>query len=161
MNGDPIPDRWRDTVVDRLLGDTKEPYYGAAWLESAYQRHGLKVGRLGARVAALLNSWAAGIYHLGHQNPKKWTFDNETWVEFIHTGYMATVDSNDLTRLVFLAHDFCLRVDVSAVAPRRFRFLFPERQRDGGISERHPTLEQAVTIHRAQGWPAEEPAHAV
>jgi hypothetical protein len=58
---------------------------------------------------------------------------------------MATQDFNHLTRLVFAAHDHCVRIEVS---PKAFRYLditmHSGRGREGGTMESHPTIEGAL-----------------
>jgi hypothetical protein len=60
----------------------------------------------------------------------------------------STFDSDRLTRLVFLAHDRAIRVEVKSSSPYRIKLVLFKRGRDGGISNRHPTLEQAIEVHR-------------
>jgi len=63
---------------------------------------------------------------------------------------LATWDFNEMTRLVFLAHDRCIRVSVSAVSKGVLELAFHKRKRRGGMSQRHPTLEQAVEDWRKE-----------
>lgn len=60
---------------------------------------------------------------------------------------MATHDAELLTRLVFLAHDRCVR---AFIEPAGFymRIGITNRLRDGLIMTGHPTLEQAVASWR-------------
>lgn len=66
----------------------------------------------------------------------------------------ATWDGNLLTRLVFLAHDHCVRVDISPSQPGRLRIdawkRAPIGAADSPIMMGHPTLEQAVALHRGK-----------
>jgi len=57
---------------------------------------------------------------------------------------MATFDFDELTRLVFLAHDHCIRAQVMTGGPRGLRIAIWKREREGGIARRHPTLDQAM-----------------
>ena len=61
----------------------------------------------------------------------------------------ASFDSDRLTKLVFLAHDRCVRVEIE---PRAFRYLnitlYKRHLRLGRIFERHPTIEEALQLHR-------------
>lgn len=83
---------------------------------------------------------------------------------------LATYDFTQLTRLVIMAHDKCVRVEVSAYAPHEDEDVAPlddngepperwfparaltiaiwPRRREGNFSERHPTLEHAVQAYR-------------
>lgn len=62
-----------------------------------------------------------------------------------YSGRMATYDHDELTRLVVLAHDQCIRVELRASGPGRVGLaLWKRHKRDGCLSERHPTMEEAV-----------------
>lgn len=62
---------------------------------------------------------------------------------------LATIDSNGLTNLVIGAHDNCIRVSIEAIAPRLYKIRMHKRHcREGEISRRHPTIEQAVAQYR-------------
>lgn len=68
-----------------------------------------------------------------------------------HYGDLSTFDFDVLTRLVVLAHDRCVRVGVIPYRPRELAITLHKRTRDGGVSRRHPTLEQAVATVRRNG----------
>lgn len=62
-----------------------------------------------------------------------------------HNGDMATYDFDFLTRLVFLAHDRCIRASVQNGGPRKVKVvIFKRASRDGRISVGHPTIETAL-----------------
>lgn len=63
-------------------------------------------------------------------------------------GDLPSFDSNLLTRLTLMAHDRAVRVEV-APAMRYLRIAIWQRVREGGINERHPTIETAIEAHRA------------
>lgn len=61
------------------------------------------------------------------------------------TGDLSTYDADGLTRLVFLAHDRAIRVEVSACNMQRLTVAVHKRRaREGSMFERHPTLAKAV-----------------
>lgn len=64
----------------------------------------------------------------------------------------STHDGDDLTKLVIAAHDECVRVELSPATPRMLRVSLHPRVREGGISARHPTIEDAIA--RFRGVPA-------
>lgn len=68
----------------------------------------------------------------------------------IQNNEIATYDFNAMTRLVVMAHDLCVRVEVSAVSKHTLKVAIWKRQREGAIYKRHPTLEQAVPLIRKQ-----------
>jgi len=65
-----------------------------------------------------------------------------------HFGPLATFDGDDLTRLVILAHDRCIRAQVEQGGPNRLRIAIWKRAREGSTYERHPTIEQAIEAFR-------------
>jgi len=71
-------------------------------------------------------------------------------------GDLSTWDSNMLTRLVFLAHDACIRAEIGSSSPRMVRIIIHQRAtREGGFAQRHPTIESALANWRAthpDGW---------
>jgi hypothetical protein len=66
-----------------------------------------------------------------------------------HFGSMATFDFNELTRLVLLAHERCIRAEISQGGPNRLRIAIWKREREGAMHERHPTIEQAIEEFRS------------
>ena len=72
-------------------------------------------------------------------------------------GGFATVDFDRLTRLVILAHDQMVRVQLIPSGPGRIGFaLWKRHKRDGAMSERCPTMETAISYHRPRPAPAGE-----
>lgn len=70
-------------------------------------------------------------------------------------GSIATYDFDVLTRLVVAAHDEAVRVDISPSGPRLLKLsLFP-REREGSMTKRHPTMEEAV--ESARKWTSRLP----
>lgn len=63
-------------------------------------------------------------------------------------GDLATYDYDKLTKLVIMAHDQCVRVSVMPHAFKTLRISIWKREREGGMSQRHPTLEQAIEKFR-------------
>lgn len=82
------------------------------------------------------------------------------WAVTTSASRFATFDFNDLTRAVFLAHDRCLRLEVNPGGPRRVTIAIHQRVREGGMSQRHPTLEAAVAGWRRAHPEPQEPSHA-
>ena len=62
---------------------------------------------------------------------------------------LATYDFDTLTRLVFLAHDRCVRVEIVQGGPGRVGVVIWRRAgRFGDIYSRHPSIEQALLLWR-------------
>lgn len=67
----------------------------------------------------------------------------------IFSGTLATFDFDGLTRLVFLAHDRCIRVELISSGPSRVGIALHKRHtREGSSSQRHPTITEALERHR-------------
>jgi len=57
----------------------------------------------------------------------------------------ATFDFDYLTRLVFMAHDRCIRAEIQPSGPGMLKLVLNKRfYRDGEMYERHPTIETAL-----------------
>lgn len=62
---------------------------------------------------------------------------------------LSTFDSDRLTRLVLLAHDRCVRVDIAGGVARMVTLeLHRRHKRDGDMMSRHPTVAEAIATHR-------------
>lgn len=85
----------------------------------------------------------AALYRGEHHFPSQLTPYGEGW-SMSHFGSLATFDTDDLTRLVLLAHDYCFRAQVEQGGPNRLRIAIWKREREGCMFERHPTIEQAL-----------------
>lgn len=59
-------------------------------------------------------------------------------------GEIATYDFNSMTRLVVMAHDLSVRVEVSGHKKNELRIAIWKRKREGTIDERHPQMETAI-----------------
>lgn len=70
------------------------------------------------------------------------------WMVKHDRGDLATYDYNDLTRLVLMAHDKCIRVSINPISKTAVGIAIWKRQREGSMSERHPTLEHAIEKFR-------------
>jgi hypothetical protein len=74
-----------------------------------------------------------------------------------HSGDIATYDYDFLTRLVFLAHDKCIRASVQNSGPRLIKIVIWKRDgRTGRMAEGHPTIETALGK-----WRERHPASAL
>jgi hypothetical protein len=63
-------------------------------------------------------------------------------------GSLSSFDFSELTRLVIMAHDRCVRVEVGAEKKHELRIAIWKRQREGSIDARHPTIEKAICDFR-------------
>ena len=120
-------------------------YVGAEYLDRPAFA-GKPMSPLGREVADILGQVWRGIYHL--RRPERFDWSNPYYIEIRITQELATYDGLELTALVVLCHDHAIRLSVAGCAPRTLRLLFHKRQREGDITQRHPTIEHAVEIVR-------------
>lgn len=83
-----------------------------------------------------------------HHIPGKIRAYGPAWyINFHHD--LSTFDFDYLTRLVFLAHDRCVRASIQQSGPRMIKIIIWAREgRDGSMYERHPTIEHALSEWR-------------
>ena len=93
----------------------------------------------------LLADCFGGAHHVPH-NVRKCGYGIRVSVG---SGQLSTFDFDRLTRLVFLAHDRCVRVEITSSGPGRVGIALHRRHtRDGCMGQRHPTLDGAIALHR-------------
>jgi len=122
-------------------------YAGANWIRRQLDNYDIciEMSILGCNVADLLGELFRGIYHLDHKALFNVDWSNERCIEFTLSNHdLATTDFDELTRLVFLAHHFAIRVSIEACHIHRLRLLFFQRYRGDILMDCHPTLDQAV-----------------
>lgn len=102
------------------------------------------------RCVGLLAEWQCGTHHItDYINVKKIDWQHPFLLSVCYRGDLATFDFDNLTRLVFLAHDLLIRVELCGASNRYIRLhLHPRGMRDGGMSERHPTAIAALELFR-------------
>ena len=59
-------------------------------------------------------------------------------------GGMASYDYTQLTTLVLMAHYKCIRVEIQPCSPCHIKIAIWKRVREGNMSRRHPTIEEAI-----------------
>jgi len=100
---------------------------------------------LGETVADFLGDVFGGIYHLDTRALRKVEWDNKHHILFILGWHsLATVDFGELTRIVVLAHDRALRVEISPHTFRHMKLLFHQRETGNEPSTQCPTLEDHI-----------------
>ena len=62
---------------------------------------------------------------------------------------LATFDFDYLTKLVIMAHNWCLRVAIDGSGPGMIKIILHKRHLvEGDIGKRHPTIEQAIEKYK-------------
>ena len=87
------------------------------------------------------------LYHGKHHIPGKIKPRGDGW-KVNHYGTLTTFDFDNLTNLVFLCHDRAVRAEVGQSGPNMVRISIWQRKREGGFSERHPTIDVALETWR-------------
>ena len=88
-------------------------------------------------------------WQFGEHHGPRYVYEWGKGIKFSMYDGLSTFDFDYLTRLVFLAHDRCIRAEIIASSPGRVGIVLHKRHtRDGGIAARHPTAEQALAAHR-------------
>jgi hypothetical protein len=122
-------------------------YAGSEWLAKAlYSRTPeFVISELGKGAADLLGELFFGIYHLDEKALLRVDWANQHHI-IISIGWKdwSTVDFDNLTRLVFLAHWLAIRVNMEPSRYGYMRVMFHPRTREGNVCQRHPTLDEAV-----------------
>jgi len=87
------------------------------------------------------------LFHGEHHIPSDVKPFGHGWKISAHS--MATYDFDELTRLVFLAHDRCVRVEIVPSGPGRIGIAIWKRHgRNGDMYSRHPTIKCALVNWR-------------
>lgn len=97
---------------------------------------------------AFFAEFYGGEHHFPKGGVKDW---GDGYCVIHDQGDLATYDWDKLTRLVLMGHDKCIRVAVYPCAFKTLRIAIWKRKREGNMSSRHPTLEQAIEKFRSNG----------
>lgn len=107
------------------------------------------VSEFGRTVAAICAEFSGGLYNWNPlSSAQKSDWSNRHCIEIVWGGTLSTFDYSNLTALVFLAHDYAVRIELQAAAPNYMLLRFHPRKRHGEFFERHPTIEEAVDFWR-------------
>lgn len=132
------------------MSDIHSPDHCSRW--SGIPQEGLNDFHRQA-IGILVKAFRTGVYNL----PIKWDRARlgggpcPSLTVNVYSGGLATWDFDHLTRLVIAAHDECIRLEISPSAPRYLKISMWQRNtREGSISQRHPTIEEAIAGYRRQ-----------
>lgn len=117
----------------------------AQWVATATKQ---TLSPLGEKVATMLGIAYAGIYHLSHRQILRTDWTSETFISISILDGIASWDACNLTYLVILAHEMCLRLEIRSSAPGYLKLCFSPRERKGNVSHCHPTIEETVNMVR-------------
>jgi hypothetical protein len=137
------------TMETRELGELQaKPGPIADWIRRACKQ---EPSLFGARVAAVLAATYGGTHHLDRVRMQKvrWTALDYIEVCLGPKEELATWDFDQLTMLVVLAHDACIRLSIRPGGQALKLLFHPRRGRVGSMSRRHPGIEEHVALIRA------------
>lgn len=131
----------------------KNRYAGAYWVA----RHTKKpMSEFGKLVADILGQAFLGIYHI-ERRLRNVDWSDDRYIRVPYHGGLATTDGNELTRLVLLAHDSCVRFEIEPCNMQYVYLTFTPRKRAESMMENHPTMEEHVAKIRGYLWTDEMP----
>ncbi len=107
-----------------------------------------QVSPLGERAAELLEQFFSGMHNADLATLRRVDWANTYFIEYRLFGQLSSFDFDNLTRLVLLAHDHCLRVSIGSLSSKHLCLLIHARARTGSIDQRHPTIEGALELWR-------------
>ena len=129
-----------------------------AWLKYRYSG---EFSELGITVAWFLDKmWR--LHNINSTSLSKVDWSNDTWIEITCDKPLATVDNSDLTRLVVIAHQMMLRIELRGIGPGYIKLKFHQRTGRNlekvdfnqwcptiedhvqAITQYHPTVEEAI-----------------
>ncbi len=110
-----------------------------------------KLTEFQAKVMDILGMVGGGIYNAPINWEKVQWGEGGRWSMMIvpwRDGRMSTFDFYPLTNLVFLCHEARIRCEIRARVAGHFQLMLSQRSHQGGMSERHPNLDEAVASFR-------------
>ncbi len=118
-------------------------YTGARWLEQSCK---CEVSAFGRKVGDILGNAFKGIYHI-HKAVmhKRVQWDDKDMIEVVLGCELATHDGSELTELVVLCHDACVRLAIDGVSNGYIKLRFTNRDRGNDFMYNHPTMSRALS----------------
>lgn len=123
------------------MSQTERRFAGGEWLQ---ERNSENISPLGIKVANLLGDVFEGLYHLSDNTLNKVDWTDTFCISVNIEKCLCTWDFDHLTRLVVLCHDRCIRMEINSKNMQYIGLMFHERQREGHMDQRHPTIENAI-----------------
>ena len=88
------------------------------------------------------------FYYGEHHIPNEIKPCGDGWMVNHDRGSLATYDFNQLTWLVLMAHEKCIRVEINPIRNGILQIKLHQREREGTITTAHPTIEAAIINFR-------------
>lgn len=130
-------------------------YAGSGWITAL--RNSGPISPLGTAAADLLGDVFLGIYHIDTRQLRQVDWSDPNCITVPINTSLCTVDFDHLTRLMVLAHDRMIRVDIQGKSRGWLLLLFHQRHsREGHMWERYPTLEDHAADLRKHYYEQEQ-----
>jgi hypothetical protein len=114
----------------------------------AYRPKPEKLTEFQAKVMDICGMVGGGIYNAPiNWERVEWNCGTGVFVPW-RSGRMATFDFYPLTLLVLLCHEARIRCEIEAKATGYLKLRFWQRLHEGGMSTRHPNIDEAVAAFR-------------
>lgn len=137
---------WRHVRLGHGSGDMTQ-YAGSGWIAALEESKDMSP--LGIDVANLLGDVFLGIYHIDSKKLRAVDWFNPEYIEVPINASLCTVDFDHLTRLLVLAHDRMIRVDINGLWRNWLLLKFHQRHtRTGERWQRYETLEDHAAVLR-------------
>jgi hypothetical protein len=130
-------------TAKKQRSDNRKGYAAAPDELNAFQRQVMTIlGVVGGGIYNAPIAWDAIVWMGGRGMIVPWRND------------LSTFDFQNLTALVFLCHMARIRCCVSPHGPGMLGLMFHPREAEGGMSQRHPDLDEAYAAYNAR-FPAD------
>lgn len=128
----------KPTAAQRRAAVESKGYFGAPKELNAFHRCAFDIlGIVGGGIYNAPISWDA-IHWGPRQLIVPWRFNN----------VFGTFDFSGLTVFVFLCHEARIRGYLESGAPGGLKIWLSERSHEGGVTQRHPSLDEALADFR-------------
>ena len=129
----------------RAASESKGDFAAPEQLNAFHKRAFDILGIVGGGIYNAPISWGA-VYWAPRQIIVPWRFNN----------VFGTFDFSGLTVFVFLCHEARIRGYLESGAPGGLKIWLSERSHEGGVSQRHPSLDEALADFR-RWFPVDHP----
>jgi len=104
-----------------------------------------EISDIGLKVLKICSRVFGGLHNTNSNTLEKTDWSNQRLISISTFHSFSTFDDSRLTQLVFCAHDFAVRIEITSCNFRYFKIHFHQRKgRTGPSYDRHPSLENAV-----------------
>ncbi len=103
-----------------------------------------EISPLGTRVLKCCSIIFGGLHNTNSNILKKTNWADPYCISITTVHSLSTYDDNRLTVLVLLAHDMCVRIEITSCNFNYIKIMFHQRTRTGNFMSRHPSIEDVL-----------------